>query len=127
MLKVEAYTDIFKIKMSGHCGFAEPGKDIVCSAASMAFYGLAKTLGTYEHYLDEKPFIHIDEGKDKDGKNSVIANIVAIPGKGFEAYFSIMFTQAYNQLKLLSEGYPDYVCIEEKTADEEKEDTDKKA
>lgn len=119
MLTVKAYTDVFKIKMSGHCGYAEPGKDIVCAAASMAFYGLAQTLDTYSSYLEEKPFVHIDSG-EVDGKSSIVANIVAIPKKNYEGYFSIMFTQAYNQLKLLAEGYPDHVgIIDKKLSDDE--------
>ncbi|MBR1731365.1 MAG: ribosomal-processing cysteine protease Prp [Ruminococcus sp.] len=121
MLKVKAYTDIFKIKMDGHSYYEKPGKDIVCAGASMLFYALAKTLPDFETYLEEEPFIHIDEGKGEDGNNAIIANIVAIPKKEFAGYFSIMFTQTLNGLQLLAEAYPENISVElVKSTDEAK-------
>lgn len=118
MLTVEAYTDMFKIKMSGHSGYAEPGKDIVCSGASMLFYALAKTLPDYSKYLEQPPFVHIDEGKDDDGNHMVVADIVAVPKKEYAGYFSIMFTQTLNGLQLLAEAYPDNVSVEQRSIED---------
>lgn len=111
MLKVQAYTDIYKIRMSGHSNYAEAGKDIVCAGASMLLYALANTLPDYSEYLEEKPFIHIDAGEDKNGENIVEACIVAVPKPQFAGYFSIMFTQTLNGLQLLAEAYPKNVSV----------------
>lgn len=124
MLKVEAYTDIFKIKMSGHSNYAEAGKDIVCAGASMILYSLAKTLPDYSKYLEEEPFIHIIEGKDKDDNDAVEACVVAIPKPQYAGYFSIMFTQALNGLQLLAEAYPDNVSVELVESKQDTEETE---
>lgn len=50
--------EIFKFKVSGHSGFAEEGRDIVCSAVTVL---VLNTVNSIEAFTDDKFIVTADE------------------------------------------------------------------
>ena len=92
------------LKLSGHAGQAEHGKDIVCAAASILAYTVAQTLQfMYEQGdLQKKPHIKLAEGD---------TIIVAKPKP--ETYAEALHTFFVAQVgyHLLAHNYPQYVTL----------------
>lgn len=92
------------LKLTGHAGQAEPGKDIVCSAASILAYTVAQALQfMYEEgNLKKKPHLKLDKGD---------AIIVAKPKE--ETYAEALHTFFVAQVgyHLLAHNYPQYVTL----------------
>jgi len=86
----------FTLVMTGHASYAEPGKDIVCSAASVLVYTLIENIGP------EKLQGCVKEGNvalqcicAEDSSERVVLNVIA---KG---------------LRLLAQQNPEYMCMTE--------------
>lgn len=109
MLKVKVNYQSFSIKMTGHAGYAELDKDIVCAGASMLFYALAATVKNFQDSLAEEPILNIEQSEEKGAEYE----IKVTPKPEFHGYFSVMYEQTLNGLRLLSESYPDNITIEE--------------
>ena len=92
------------LKLTGHAGQAEPGKDIVCSAASILAYTVAQTLQfMYEEGgLKKKPHLKLDKGD---------TIIVAKPKE--DKYTEALHTFFVAQVgyHLLAHNYPQYVKL----------------
>ena len=92
------------MKLSGHAGQAEKGRDIVCSAASILAYTVAQTLQfMYEQGdMQKKPHIKLAEGD---------TIIVAKPKP--ETYAEALHTFFVAQVgyHLLAHNYPQYVTL----------------
>ena len=92
------------LKLTGHAGQAEAGKDIVCSAASILAYTVAQALQfMYEQGdLQKKPHIKLEEGD---------TIIVAKPKA--ETYAEALHTFFVAQVgyHLLAHNYPQYVTL----------------
>lgn len=106
MLKIKVVTSTHKIVMEGHADYAEKGKDIVCSAASILLYTLADTLSKYKAILWEKPKIHID-----DENGNIKALLQCVPKPEYKGNIDIVYQTVLNGLQLLAEGYPDNVQL----------------
>ncbi|HEY8445408.1 MAG TPA: ribosomal-processing cysteine protease Prp [Bacilli bacterium] len=85
MINVEAVKNenqqIIKIKVSGHSGYDDLGKDIVCSAVSTAMYvslGLLEKFNSdYKFTSDEsKPIMVLEVYKNDELSNAVLDNLV---------------------------------------------------
>lgn len=90
------------MKVVGHAGMNNEGKDIICSAASILAYTIAQYL-KYVHDrggLHKKPHIVLNEGD---------ALIVAKPTQEFEAEVLNSFFVAEVGYSLLAHNYPQYV------------------
>lgn len=93
---------VIALKVEGHAGQAEKGKDIVCSAASILTYTIAQYLN-YVHNqggLRNKPHIEINDGN---------ATIVAKPTEKYEGEVLNAFFVAEVGYSLLAKNYPQYV------------------
>ena len=90
------------LRLSGHAGAAEEGKDIVCAASSMLAYTVAQTLQFMHEQgaMKKKPHIRLKEGDTL---------IVAKPTE--ESYAETLHTFFVAQVgyHLLSHNYPQYV------------------
>ncbi len=107
MLNVTVNPKEYMFTMSGHAGFAEQGRDIVCSAASILFYTACETVGMIgEEAFEDKPVFNIDDGKD-----GVSAYIRCTPKNDYKAVLDTVYQTIYNGYKLLSEGYPNNVRL----------------
>ncbi len=108
MVKAEFFTNkesgSITMKLSGHAGQAESGKDIVCAATSILAYTVAQTLQfMYEQgELQKKPHLKLVEGD---------TIIVAKPKP--ESYADALHTFFVAQVgyHLLAHNYPQYVTL----------------
>ena len=108
MVKAEFFTNkesgSITLKLTGHAGQAENGKDIVCAAASILAYTVAQTLQfMYEEgNLKKKPHIKLEEGD---------TIIVAKPNDDTYAETLHTFFVAQVGYHLLAHNYPQYVTL----------------
>ena len=106
MVKAEFFTNkesgSITMKLSGHAGQAEHGKDIVCAAASILAYTVAQALQfQYEDGgLKKKPHIKLEPG-----------DTVIIAKPKAERYEEALHTFFIAQVgySLLAKTYPQYV------------------
>lgn len=102
MIEVKVCPKKHKIEMTGHAEHDEPGKDVVCAAASMLFYTLAETVSSYPDKVFERtPYL------DSGDKNVVICT----PKKEWQSCFDVIYQTILNGLNLLEQHYPDNVKI----------------
>lgn len=90
------------MKVEGHAGQNDKGKDVICSAASILTYTVAQYL-QYVHNrggLQKKPRISIKDGD---------ALIIAKPTQEFEGEVLNAFFVAEVGYSLLAQNYPQYV------------------
>ena len=107
MLNITVNSKEHKFKMTGHANYAEQGKDIVCSAASILFYTACETVKMLEdEAFESKPVFYID-----DSDEGVTASIECIPKKDYTAVIDTIYQTIFNGYKLLAEGYPNNVQI----------------
>ena len=108
MVKAEFFTNkesgSITLKLTGHAGAAEKGKDIVCAGASILAYTVAQTLQfMYEEgSLQKKPHIKLEEGD---------TIIVAKPKSEYFTEALHTFYVAQVGYYLLSHSYPQYVSL----------------
>lgn len=95
------------VRMTGHANYAERGKDIVCSAASILFYTLCETLTGYEQGLKNKPRIRINDTV-KDG---IEAFCSCKPKAEYAHNIAIVLLTVCNGFRLLADGYPNNVAL----------------
>lgn len=106
MIKVafahEKDTGTIILKVKGHAGQAEKGKDIVCSAASILTYTIAQYLNyVYKQGgLKKKPNIKLNDGDSL---------IVAKPTEEYEGEVLNAFFVAEVGYSLLAKNYPQFV------------------
>lgn len=99
-VKMKQVFDVYSVSIKGHAGYADIGKDIVCSACSILIYSLDKYLSDMEQ---QDKVIVLEATADNGNVNivfeikdtNVLYGINAIKG-GFE---------------LLAENYSEYVKI----------------
>ena len=93
------------LRVDGHAGQAEIGKDIVCSAASILAYTVAQTI-TQMHkqgWLKKKPHIKLKEGKGV---------VTCVPKAEYYEECLMAFFVAEMGYVLLEKNYPQYVALE---------------
>ena len=87
----------YTLTVEGHAGFAQPGQDIVCAAASMLFYTLHGTLTKYKYELAREDY----------EESGIIA---AIPNAGFWLDLDVIFDTICTGYKLLAAQHPEHVA-----------------
>lgn len=106
MIKVNFIEEekVLCLTLTGHAGYAEPGKDIVCSAASILVYTLAQSVATIADQggLDGNPVIKLGPGD---------VCIRAIPVSGMYETVQSAFIFAVIGYRLLEKQYPTNVRI----------------
>lgn len=106
MIRAEFFTNedagSISLRLSGHAGAAEAGKDIVCAASSILAYTVAQAIQFMHEQgaMQKKPHIRLKEGD---------TIIVAKPKE--ESYAEALHTFFVAQVgfHLLSHNYPQYV------------------
>ena len=96
--------DTIILKVEGHAGQNEKGKDIVCSAASILIYTIAEYLEFIHKRggFQKKPRIQIKDGD---------ALIVAKPTEEYMGEVLNAFFVAEVGYNLLAQNYPQYVEV----------------
>lgn len=108
MIKAEFHLDIknraLTLKVTGHAGQAEEGKDIVCASASILAYTLAKNVEEcgYSEFFEKEPTIMLEKGDAEitcNPKKDTMTTMLSLYGAFWEGY------------KILAQEYPQYVEI----------------
>ena len=79
----------FSLKMDGHCGFDDEGKDIVCAAASILCLTLERVIRENEDKLIRTPDVDIKKGsckiefEAKDEYTAALTNVFYTVDSGF--------------------------------------------
>lgn len=97
--------EFISMRVEGHAGQADKGKDIVCASASILAYTVAQTL-TQMHkqgWLKKKPNLTLTEG------NSLIT---CRPKPEYFDECLMVFFVAEVGYHLLATNYPQYVAVE---------------
>ena len=92
----------FTLKVEGHAGQAEAGKDIICASASMLSFTVAQYAKFMfdRHQLKKKPTIHLEDGN---------AEVTIKPKTEFYAEAMHTYFVAQVGFSLLAHNYPQYV------------------
>ena len=107
MLNITVNPKKHKFRMTGHANYAEQGKDIVCSAASILFYTACETVRMIEdEAFENKPVFDIN-----DSDKGVTAFIECKPKEDYIAVIDTIYQTIFVGYKLLAEGYPNNVQI----------------
>lgn len=102
-IKLTTSKDSFCLRITGHAGYAEHGKDIVCSAVSILFQTLASNVCSLCNKEDEcrgeceERIVELTEGDSwvmGNGQEAVNALKVILPG-----------------FRMLADNYQQYVCL----------------
>ncbi|MCM1286520.1 MAG: ribosomal-processing cysteine protease Prp [Acetobacter sp.] len=90
----------YRLKMKGHCGYAEEGKDIVCAAASILCLTMGQVISDNKDKLEEKPRIVNHNGH---------CIVEWKPKKEYEGALNNSLYTIKQGLRLLEHTYPTYV------------------
>ncbi len=94
----------YGISADGHAGYAEYGRDIVCSAVTSLLYMMAECI------RQENDVGHLRNMEiTLEPGHAVLA---AVPAKEYGERLSTMFCTVKTGLAVVAEMYPDYVQIE---------------
>ena len=91
-----------ELKLEGHAGADEKGKDIVCASASTLFYTLAQSLIESQDMLKKHPIIEWDDGN---------GYIKCRPRKEYQGNITLIYWTILNGIELLAEEYPQYITF----------------
>ena len=91
------------LKVQGHAGQDEPGKDIVCASASILMYTVAQSVLDMEQlgYLKTSPTVNTQPGNA----------IVRCCPKKHRSKVKQLYTVVQTGYQLLAENYPQYVAL----------------
>jgi uncharacterized protein YsxB (DUF464 family) len=97
MLKITLLTEGEKLslKLEGHAGYAEPGKDIVCASASILAYTLASIVDSFDE---------IESAIDLTSGDTTIECECNTSTRNAFAYTKVGYA-------LLAQNYPQYVRL----------------
>ena len=102
MIHITVSPKKFQLRIKGHAGYNEHGKDIICASVSYAFYNLAQVM---LDYINLGLLCKAPEQKDNKGNSS----LKVIPKKEYESNVQICFATIARGLEVLSLQYPEFV------------------
>ena len=94
-----AYAEARWVQVSGHAGYAEIGKDIVCAGVSITAQALAATLSQTEGVMVDV--------KTEDGRMFIVCKCA----QQMKRYVDALFDMARMAFELLAEEYPKHVKV----------------
>lgn len=102
MITVVYSPDKRQLRMKGHAGYAEEGKDVICASASMLFYTLCQSLRSMEDSLIKEPKMQMTKGR---------AEVSCMPKSEHEGTIDVIFYTVINGYHMLAQQYPEYVNL----------------
>ncbi len=99
MIEIKYNAEALEVEIKGHAGYADMGKDIVCSAVSCLFYTLAETLEKSSDYLKGYT-VNTEKGYIK-----------AVPKPQYKAVIQRTFFTICTGLSMIAEEYPKNVAF----------------
>lgn len=94
-----AYNEARWLAVSGHAGYAERGKDIVCAGVSITAQAFAATLSKTDGVMCDV--------KREDGRMFVVCRHIP----QVKRYVDALFDMARTAFELLAEEYPEHVKV----------------
>ena len=104
MIRARMYWDNMRLEVTGHAGYAEAGKDIVCAGASMLTAALQGVLDD-AHQRGRTTFTVKDNGER--------LLIIADPMMGSMNEIKAYYRMCVKGFRMLAGQYPEYVKCEE--------------
>lgn len=105
MISVKYNAEEYRLSVEGHSGYAEPGKDIICSAASILAYTLAQNL----MFAEDDGIVQELQANLEQGN----AEISCRPVAGQEEEIRCIFSVVRTGFLLLSTNYPKFINFSE--------------
>ncbi len=99
MIEFGSYNEARWLRVTGHAGYAESGKDIVCAGVSITAQALAAALSQTQDVMCDV--------RKEDGSMFVVCK----HSNRVKRYVDGMFDMARTAFELLAEEYPDYVKL----------------
>lgn len=107
MIHITYRPDKKEVKIKGHAGYDEKGRDIVCAGISVLFYTLANSLlKAPEEWFAKKPEM-ADSLADKSG----VSYVTCFPASGYEEYVTLIYETVITGIELMATTYPDYIDL----------------
>ena len=103
MIEITIDRKKLSIRVSGHAGYAEKGKDIICAGVSALVQTWAKCVMMFQ----DKGFLDMSEVSVEDGK----ADISAEPKTAYRYPVEISFCTIVQGLMLLWSGGKEYIFL----------------
>lgn len=104
MIEAVYYRKDNRLTVTGHAGSAEPGKDLVCAAASMLAYTLAANVANMaDNGQVMQPLIKTEAGN---------AEICCVPRRDLKASVMLVFDSVCVGFALLAHDNPEYIKYE---------------
>ena len=104
MIQATYYRSYNRLTVTGHARSAEPGKDLVCAAASILAYTLAANVANMaDNGQVRQPVIKTDKGD---------AEISCNPRHNIKASVTLIFDTVCAGFELLAHDYPEYIKYE---------------
>ena len=96
-----------EVRIKGHAGYDEKGKDIICAGISVLFYTLCNALlKAPDSWFKKKP-----EMADLLTSETGVSYVKCMPNEGYEEYITLMFETVLTGAELMATTYPDYVNL----------------
>ena len=103
MIRVEYDRDACVVRMTGHAGSAEPGRDLVCAAASILAFTIAENvIQLCDSGYAENCVVKLESGD---------AEIGCSPHAKYESMIQMVIDSICEGFGLLSSKYPDYISF----------------
>lgn len=103
MIEIVYNRKFHHVKVKGHAGSDEPGKDLVCAAASMLAMTLAADVEGMTGCLHGAPVVKLHKGD---------AEIRCIPKSSMRSTVTIIFDSICAGFDILAKNNPDFVRYE---------------
>ena len=96
--------ETYVMKVKGHAGFADPGKDVVCAAVSTLVYTLAQNVSDFYSlgWLRKEPCLKLVDGGSK---------ITCTPRIEHRNAAKLVFIAIQRGMEMLAINYPDFIGI----------------
>lgn len=102
MINIEFNPKTFELNINGHAEHGKKGEDIVCSAISILFYTLAKSISNCREMLQEEMVFEFDDGNGK---------LSCKPKAEYEANISLIYWTILNGFQLVADNYKKNVSL----------------
>lgn len=104
MIHAIYYRSYHRLTVTGHAKSAEPGRDLVCCAASTLAYTLAANVANMaDNGQVRQPIMKTQEGD---------AEISCTPRHNLKAVVTLVFDSVCIGFELLANNYPEYITYE---------------
>ena len=104
MIQATYYRKYNRLTVTGHAGSAEPGKDLVCAAASTLSYTLAANVANMaDNKQVREPIMNMEAGNTE---------ISCKPRHNLKATVTLVFDSVCVGFEMLVHDYPEYISYE---------------